>query len=137
MSNRLEYSIYPFLTFGGVAEEALNFYVNTFPNSEVKEITYIREGQRGEVGKVLNALFEIKGQLFYAMDMEKEYLPQGPLNWAISLFVSCVDEAEFDHIFYALAATGTVVMGPEPIYNLRKVSWVTDKYGFTWQLVWA
>jgi len=28
-------------------------------------------------------------------------------------------------------------MGPEPIMNLRKVAWVTDRFNITWQLVWA
>ena len=28
------------------------------------------------------------------------------------------------------------MMGPEQVMDLRKVAWVTDKFGVTWQLVW-
>lgn len=33
--------ITPFLTFGGNAEEAINFYVLTFPNSKILSLTRI------------------------------------------------------------------------------------------------
>jgi predicted 3-demethylubiquinone-9 3-methyltransferase (glyoxalase superfamily) len=46
-------------------------------------------------------------------------------------------EEEFDHLFGNFADRGFVVMGPEPIMNLRKVAWVTDRFKITWQLVWG
>jgi predicted 3-demethylubiquinone-9 3-methyltransferase (glyoxalase superfamily) len=41
----------------------------------------------------------------------------------------------FDHAFDNLTKDGKVLMGPEPYDNFRKVTWLTDKYGITWQLV--
>lgn len=126
--------ISPFLTFCGNAEEAMNFYVSVFPNSKVISLTHTSKEDRGEEGKVLNGTFELKGQQFMVMDMEQQYCPE--FTWAISLFIACADEFEFDLLFTKLAESGLVMMGPEPVLNLRKVAWVTDKFGVTWQLVW-
>ena len=39
-------------------------------------------------------------------------------------------------IFGRLSEGGLIMMGPEPVLEFKKVAWVTDKYNFTWQLVW-
>jgi predicted 3-demethylubiquinone-9 3-methyltransferase (glyoxalase superfamily) len=128
-------NISPFLSFCGTAEEAMNFYVSVFPSSKVISLTRISKEDRGEEGKVLTGIFELKGQQFMVMDMEKKYCPE--FTWAISLFIDCAHEEEFHHLFTKLSEGGTVMMGPEAILDLRKVAWVTDKFGVTWQLVWA
>lgn len=126
-------NIITYLTFSGNAEEAMNFYVSIFPDSKILELTRIGENDRGEKGKVLNGTFNLRDQLFMAMDMEKSYAPS--FTWAISLCVLYKDEKEFDTTFEKLSSDGNVLMGPEPIYNLKKVAWVTDKFDVTWQLV--
>jgi predicted 3-demethylubiquinone-9 3-methyltransferase (glyoxalase superfamily) len=126
-------SIIPFLTFPGTAEAAVNFYVSVFPNSKINEITRIENPEHGEVGKVLNLDFELDGLNFYALDMEKQYLPD--FTWAISLYKECTDEDEFNAIFKQLSTNGNVLMGPEPIMGLKLATWVTDQFGVTWQLV--
>lgn len=128
-------TIIPFLTFLENAEEAVNFYTSIFPNSKITSITKIGKDDRGEEGKILNASFDLKGNQFMAMDIGNADAPE--FTWGISLFVSCEDSDEFDLIFDKLSENGLVIMGPEPIYNLRKAAWVTDKFGVTWQLVWA
>ncbi|MBP9478109.1 MAG: VOC family protein [Sebaldella sp.] len=127
-------SIVPFFSFCGNAEEAMNFYVSVFPDSKIISLKYFTGEVHGEVGKVLNGIFELKGQQFMVMDMEKQYCPE--FTWATSLFINCVDKEEFDFLFNELSAEGTVIMGPEPVMQLRLVSWLTDKFGVTWQLVW-
>lgn len=129
-----EQRIVTFLTFPETAEEAMNFYVSIFPNSSITSLTKIDEDERGEGGRVINGQFVLDGQHFMAMDMEKEFLPD--FSWATSLYVACEDEPTFDNYFDSLSADGTVMMGPEPVGELRSVSWVTDQYGVTWQLVW-
>ncbi|MHB0859435.1 MAG: VOC family protein [Anaerolineae bacterium] len=127
--------ISPFFTLCGNAEEAMRYYISIFPDSRMLSLTHFGKGDRGEEGKVLNGTFELMGKQFMVMDMEQQYCPES--TWAVSLLVNCSQEAEFDRLFDGLSEGGSVMMGPEPVYNLRKVSWVTDKFGVTWQLVWA
>lgn len=123
-----------FITFSGNAEKAMNLYVSLFEDAKILSLAYFGEGERGVAGQVMNGEFEINGQSFMVMDMEKQYAPE--LNWGVSIFVRCQDEAEFDRLFAAFSEGGSVIMGPEAVNHLRKVSWVTDAFGITWQLIW-
>lgn len=129
------FKIAPFLTFSGQAEAAMDYYQTVFTDSQRLSLTRIEEPAMGVVGKLLNGQLLIKGQLIMFMDLAPEYTT--PFSWAISLYVNCDSEAEFDQIFSGLADSGQVMMGPEAIMALRKVAWVTDRFGVTWQLVWA
>ncbi|WP_238885365.1 VOC family protein [Clostridium sp. YIM B02551] len=127
------FPIIPFLTFGGNADEAMNFYVSIFPDSKILELARVVENMKGEEGSVLHGSFQIKGQRFMAMDVDKSYHPD--FTWATSLYIDCVDEVEFNSLFKSLSRGGKVLMGPEPVLALMSVAWVTDKFGLTWQLV--
>ncbi|MDV0447472.1 hypothetical protein MsAg5_13710 [Methanosarcinaceae archaeon Ag5] len=122
-----------FLTFAGNAEDAMNFYVSAF-SGKIISITHVPKDGHGDEGKVLHGAFEIFGQQFMAMDMQQEYAV--PFSWATSFYIDCATEAEFDLIFETFSDGGSVMMGPEPVLEMRKVAWVTDKYGVTWQPVW-
>lgn len=124
-----------FLTFNGNAEAAMNFYASVFPGARILDVTPIGEAGPGEKEKPLVGTFELLGQRFMVMNMQGAQAPA--FSWATSLYVDCADEREFDDYFASLSREGTVMMGPEPVLNLRKVAWVTDKFGLTWQLVWA
>ena len=53
------------LTFqDGHAETAMNFYVGLFDNSKVLSLTHWAEGGPVEAGKVMQATFELDGNLF-------------------------------------------------------------------------
>lgn len=123
-----------FLTFNGNAEEAMNFYLATFPDIKQVALTYFTEPEQGgEIGKVLNGTFEIKNAAFMVMDMTDNASPD--FSWSASTIYFAETESEFDDLFNKLSKEGTVMMGPEEVEQLRKVAWVTDKYGVTWQLV--
>lgn len=132
--NSLQARIVPFLTFGGQAEAAVNFYLSVFPESRVLALTHVTEGDPGIIGEVLNCTFELMGLRLMAMDMDGEQRPS--FSWASSLLVECSDEALFDLLFARLSTGGQVLMGPESVLQLRKVAWVIDRFGVTWQLVW-
>lgn len=129
-------NISTFLTFGGTAEEAVTFYLSLFPGeSKILAQSSFKEGQPGIPDTILNLTFEIRGQSFMAMDMEKKYLTD--FSWATSILVQCDDEAEFDRLFEAFSTQGHVMMGPEAVMDIKKACWVTDRFGVTWQLIWS
>ncbi|MCL2085450.1 VOC family protein [Candidatus Saccharibacteria bacterium] len=126
----------PFLTFHGDAEEAMDFYSVVLPDAKVTSIVRVEKGMPGDEGKVLHGELSFAGERIMFMDMAKENeLP--PFAWSMSLYLDCKDEAEFDAVFEGLRRGGTVMMGPEPVMQFRKVAWVVDKFGVTWQPVWG
>lgn len=108
--------ITPFLWFDNQAEEAVNFYVATFNNSEVLSVT------PGPDGKVMMAVFQLEGQRFMAMNGG----PHHKFTEAISLYVDCKTQAEVDALWGKLTADGGE-SGP--------CGWLKDKYGLSWQII--
>jgi predicted 3-demethylubiquinone-9 3-methyltransferase (glyoxalase superfamily) len=131
--------ITPFLSFTGKAEEVMNYYADNLPNAKITKL--VRYGKdhpaagEGEENIVLHGVLNLMGQDIMFMDMSAKY-PAPDFSWAVSLYIDCTDEAEFNAIFNALSKDGTVMMGPEAVGHIRKCAWVTDKYGVTWQPVW-
>ena len=130
--------ITPFLTFNGRSEEAMRYYASILPGAEITKL--LRYGKdhpiaaNGENDKVLHGVLSYAGQEIMFMDMDAAH-PAPDFSWAASMYISCVDEAEFDAIFNGLARDGFVMMKEEPFMQFRKVAWVTDKFGVTWQPV--
>lgn len=108
--------ITPFLWFDNQAEEAVNFYVSIFNNSEVLNMT------PGPDGKVMMAVFQLEGQKFMALNGG----PHHKFTEAISLYVDCKTQAEVDELWNKLTAEGGE---PGPC------GWLKDKYGLSWQII--
>jgi len=126
--------ITPFLTFHGNAEDAMNFYASFLPECKIESIVLFDKGGRGDVGKVMTGILSVMGQQFMFMDMNAEYdCPS--FNWSTSFYLQCKDETEFDSVFDGFAKDGVVMMKEENFLQFKKVAWVTDKYGITWQPV--
>lgn len=125
----------PFIRLGGNSEEAINYYLKIFPNSELIDLVKFADGtEYTEKGKVLNAQLRLGNSSVIFMDMIKEIAPMS--SWAISLFLNFETEDEFDRVFKGLAELGNVMYGPMPTSEIRKVAMVTDKFGITWDLNW-
>lgn len=125
-----------FLTFNGKAQQAMEFYEKALPGAKITALTlYGKDEPMGDEGTVLNGILSFGKEKIIFMDMAQAY-PAPDFSWASSLLINCADEAEFDDIFKNLAKDGTVMMGPEPVMDMRKCAWVTDQFGVTWQLVW-
>lgn len=127
-------TILPFLTFGGNAQSALDYYLSVFPETKVQNLSKYGTGERLPEGNILNATVELLGNTFILMDIEAEHAV--PFSWATSFYIDCPTEELFDDLFAKLSVNGMVMMGPEPVLQFRKVAWVTDQFGVTWQLVW-
>jgi len=115
--------ITPCLWFEGNALEAAQFYTSVFPNSEIREIHNGRVDTPGsQEGSVLLVTFALAGQSYQALNGP----PHDKFNDAISLSVSCEDQAEVDRLWAALTADGG-----KPI----QCGWLKDRFGVSWQIV--
>jgi len=109
--------ITPFLWFDNQAEEAMNFYVSVFKNSEVGSVQ-----RAGPDGPVISVTFRLEGQDFMALNAGPEF----KFNEAISFFVDCKTQEEVDELWEKLTADG----GEE-----GRCGWLKDKYGLSWQII--
>lgn len=107
--------IRPFLWFDDKAEEAMNFYVSLFPNSQVLSISH------GGNGAPTSVTFELDGQEFMAFNAG----PRFPFTEAISFFVNCETQEEVDRLWAALAEGG----------EESKCGWLKDRFGLWWQII--
>lgn len=115
--------IAPCLWFDGCAEEAAAFYVSLFPNSRIhRVITSPIDTPGAASGSPILVEFSIAGQRYQALNGG----PHEAFNDAISLSVSCPDQAEVDRLWEALTAGGG-----RPI----QCGWLKDRFGVSWQIV--
>jgi predicted 3-demethylubiquinone-9 3-methyltransferase (glyoxalase superfamily) len=119
-------AITPSLWFDNNAEEAMNYYVEVFPNSKINHIDYypdesLDEHFKGMNGKVINGQFCLNGMDFICLD-------GGPIfkfNEAVSFTVACKDQEEIDYYWSKLSAV------PES----EQCGWCKDKFGMSWQIL--
>ena len=121
------------LTFqDGNAENAMNFYVELFDNSQVVKLQRWGAGGPVEEGKIMQATFELDGNLFMCSDSPAVH------DWnfspAVSHYLECEDDAELERLFSKLSENGNVTM-PRNNYGFsQKFGWVIDQFGVSWQL---
>lgn len=118
--------VIPFIWFKDSAEEAMNYYVEVFPNSKITHIERYTgnmgiPGEKKLKGKILTGVFEVKGQQFMCLDGGSVF----ELTGGISLLVHCDTQEELDKIWDKL------LDGGKPM----QCGWITDKFGVTWQIV--
>ena len=111
----------PFLWFDGNAEEAANFYVSVFPDSEVTAVSRYGEAGPGPAGSAMVVSFKLDGQEFSALNGG----PQFTFSEAVSFLISCGSQAEVDHYWETLSEGGE----PGPC------GWLKDRFGLSWQVV--
>ena len=110
------------LWFDGQGEDAANHYVGIFPDSRIDRITRSTIAYPGGTeGDVLTVEFTLAGRSYMALNGG----PGPSFDEAISLSISCEDQAEIDRYRDALSAD------PEA----EQCGWVTDRFGLRWQIV--
>ncbi len=119
--------ITPCLWFDDQAEEAAKFYVATFNNGKITNVSYYSEVGyeiHGKApGSVMTVAFELDGQTFTALN-------GGPIfkfNEAISLQINCDTQDEVDYFWEKLSEGGDE--------KAQQCGWLKDKYGVSWQVV--
>jgi predicted 3-demethylubiquinone-9 3-methyltransferase (glyoxalase superfamily) len=122
----------PCLMFIGHAEEAIRFYVSTFPDAEVLHIDHNGPDDAGAAGTVKSADFRIGDLKLRCIDSPDVHA--FGFTPAVSFFFDCEDEATFDAVFDRLSDQGTVHMPPARYPFAEKFAWFDDRYGVSWQL---
>ena len=92
----------------GKAEEAVNFYVSTFRNSEVIEINHYGPNEQEQEGTVKQAIFTIKGQKHTALDSGLEH--NFTFTPAVSICVEYESNDEIERLFRELSDRGKILM---------------------------
>jgi predicted 3-demethylubiquinone-9 3-methyltransferase (glyoxalase superfamily) len=110
-----------FLWFDKNAEEAVNFYVSAFKNSNVRKTVHYGDEGPGPKGSVMTIDFQLDGQEFTALNGG----PQFKFTEAISLVVHCGTQDEVDYFWEKLSEGGEKV----------ECGWLKDKFGLSWQIV--
>ncbi len=125
-------SITPFLMFqNGEAEEALNFYLQTFQPAELLNLQRHPEGGPA-AGQVMLAHVRLRGQTLAFSDSSVRHA--FTFTPAVSLYVTCEDDTDIQGLNDALLPGGTALM---PLGNYgfsRQFAWLQDRYGVSWQL---
>ncbi|MEM8502460.1 MAG: VOC family protein [Cyanobacteria bacterium P01_D01_bin.1] len=129
-------SIATFLMFvgeqAGKAEEAITFYTSLFRNSKIISIErYGADGNEPE-GSVKVAKFTLNGVEHMAIDSHIEH--QFTFTPAMSLFVECESMEELEKLHQALSDHGSELMPLDDYGFSKQFSWVSDRYGVSWQL---
>lgn len=114
-------AVTPFLWFDDAAEEAVTFYTGLIPGSEIVSLGRYPDEVPAMGGKVMHVHFRLAGRDYYGMDAG----PQFPFTEAVSLYVSCADQAEVDRYWDALSAGGVE----------QPCGWLKDRWGLSWQII--
>jgi predicted 3-demethylubiquinone-9 3-methyltransferase (glyoxalase superfamily) len=109
------------LWFDGNAEEAVNFYVSLFKNSEIMGVGRYSEEGPGKPGTVMTMQFKLDGQEFMAINGG----PVFQFTPAISMFVNCETQEEVDFLWEKLLEGG----------QAEQCGWLKDRFGLSWQIV--
>jgi predicted 3-demethylubiquinone-9 3-methyltransferase (glyoxalase superfamily) len=107
------------LWFDTQAEEAAEYYCSIFPDASVIQVVPYPDGT-DKAGTTLVVEFELLGQRLVAINGG----PQFRFDEAISLQVTCRDQAEIDHYWEKLTAGGSE----------QPCGWCKDRYGLSWQI---
>ncbi|KAK3374673.1 3-demethylubiquinone-9 3-methyltransferase-domain-containing protein [Podospora didyma] len=115
------------LWFDGQAEDAANFYVSIFKNSQIKHIqryTSAGEEQHGRApGSVMVVAFDLNGHPFVGLNGG----PGFKFSAAVSFQIDCANQEEVDHYWDKLREGGDEAR--------LQCGWLEDKFGVSWQVV--
>ena len=111
------------LWFDGTAEEAANFYAETFPDSSVDAVYRApSDYPSGKAGNVLTVAFTVMGVRCLGLNGG----PAFKHSEAFSFQVATEDQAETDRYWNAIVNNG----GQE-----NQCGWCRDKWGLSWQII--
>jgi predicted 3-demethylubiquinone-9 3-methyltransferase (glyoxalase superfamily) len=118
--------------FEGSAEAAMSLYMTLFPGSKIELVERYGPDEIGAEGSFKRAEFTVAGQDLICLDSPIKH--GFTFTPSVSLFVECESEAELDAAFERLTDGGSVLMEPANYGFSKKYTWISDRYGVSWQL---
>ncbi|MCA9228349.1 MAG: VOC family protein, partial [Planctomycetales bacterium] len=110
------------LWYDSGAEQAAEFYCGLFPDSRIHKVSRYPEGGMAPADTVMTVEFSLAGVEYVALNGG----PVFKFSEAISLAVSCENQAEVDHLWDNLLADGG---------SASMCGWLKDRWGLSWQIV--
>lgn len=123
---------HPFLMFQGQADEAIALYLKVLPQAEQVSATHHGPGEGLPEGSVKQATLRFAG--LELMIFNSPPMHDFSFTPASSLFVNLDSEAELEALAAALGEGGGVMM---PLANYgfsQRYTWLSDRFGVSWQL---
>jgi predicted 3-demethylubiquinone-9 3-methyltransferase (glyoxalase superfamily) len=122
--------IVPHLWYDKEAKEAAMFYISIFEQSRLVDVSVIEDTPSGD-SEIVS--FELAGQQISAISAG----PYFRFNPSISLMVACSCAEEVDTKWKALREGGTELMPLGEYPFSKRYGWIQDRYGLSWQLMFA
>lgn len=122
-----------FLTFQKEdAEQAMNFYVGLFDNSEIIDLKRWGNEAPGKEGTIMQATFNLNGKLYMCSDSPP--IHDWDFTPAVSNFIECKNESQLERLFTKLSENGQVLMPIDNYGFSKKFAFLEDQFGVSWQL---
>ncbi len=118
---------------GGVAQEAIDFYIDLLPNSRIDDVQRFGDANPNAPELIMFATVTLSGQKIFFSDSPIEHAFD--FTPSTSLFVECSSEDEIDGLFPVLSEGGKVLMPLDSYEFGKRFAWVEDRYGVSWQLI--
>lgn len=120
------------LIFDGNAEEAMRFYASVFEDVRIEQLERFGPFEQGIRGSVRHASLRVGEAVLSCSDA----LPGRDCEFseAVSIAVSCRDEAELERLAAALLREGQPLGGARRDRAGRRSAWVRDRFGVAWWL---
>lgn len=125
-------SITPFLMFEGRAEEAIMFYQSVFDDVEVVFLNRFGPESNEWEGKIMQGLIRI-GEL-NIMVSDSSVSHDFSFTPSTSLFIECESMDELMRYYEKIKSKGAILMPIDDYGFSKQFAWVSDPFGFTWQL---
>jgi predicted 3-demethylubiquinone-9 3-methyltransferase (glyoxalase superfamily) len=120
----------PFLMFQGQAKDALALYAGAFADYEALLLQEHSEGP--QAGQIAMARIRLAGLEIMLYDSPPVH--DFTFTPSTSIFLDCDDEAQLRHLAELLGEDGKALM-PIDNYGFSGLfTWLTDRFGISWQL---
>ncbi|MCD3220513.1 VOC family protein [Mammaliicoccus sciuri] len=122
--------IVPYLWFDNKAQEAVDYYMQTFPESEIiSDVTFTDTPS----GDAIQLTFNIFGYKFMAINAGPYFTKNPSISFTVLFNQS--EAALLDKVWTALAHNGKIMMELDTYDFSEKYGWLEDQFGVSWQLL--